>query len=77
MFDKRVAEKLYKPKRRETMIERIRYSVIQLEKMRNPKMLQIIHSLEESNNTIAFASESVLGSLHNILAWHVSKVFTS
>ncbi|KPJ09257.1 SCY1-like protein 2 [Papilio machaon] len=41
--------------------------------MRNPKMLQIIHSLEEGNYTIAFASESVLASLHNILAWHESE----
>ncbi|XP_068627265.1 SCY1-like protein 2 [Battus philenor] len=72
VFDKRIAEKLYKPKRKETMLDRIRYCVTQLEKMRHPRMLQIIHSLEESSHTIAFASESVLASLHNILAWHES-----
>ncbi|CAG5007260.1 unnamed protein product [Parnassius apollo] len=72
VFDKRIAEKLYKPKRKESMLERIRYCVIQLEKMRNPRMLQIIHSLEEGTHTIAFASESVLASLHNILSWHES-----
>ncbi|CAK1588685.1 unnamed protein product [Parnassius mnemosyne] len=72
VFDKRIAEKLFKPKRKETMLERIRYCVIQLEKMRNPRMLQIIHSLEEGTHTIAFASESVLASLHNILSWHES-----
>ncbi|XP_013179550.1 PREDICTED: SCY1-like protein 2 isoform X2 [Papilio xuthus] len=73
VFDKRIADRLYKPKRKEIMIERIRYCVSQLEKLRNPKMLQIIHSLEEGSYTIAFASESVLASLHNILAWHESE----
>ncbi|KAG6452332.1 hypothetical protein O3G_MSEX007551 [Manduca sexta] len=73
-FDKRIADKLYKPKRKETMLDRLRACISQLEKMRHPKMLQIIHSLEEGHNTIAFASESVLASLHNILAWHESSV---
>lgn len=77
IFDKRVAEKLFKPKRKESMLERIRYCVDQLEKMRNPRMLQIIHALEENSHTFAFASESVLGSLHNILTWHVSNFFCS
>ncbi|XP_053624423.1 SCY1-like protein 2 isoform X3 [Plodia interpunctella] len=72
VFDKRIAEKLYKPKRKESMLDRIRACVSQLEKMRHPKMLQIIHSIEEGHNTIAFASEPVLASLHNVLAWHES-----
>lgn len=53
------------------MLDRIRGCIAQLEKMRHPKMLQIIHSLEEGHNTIAFASEPIVGSLQNILAWHV------
>ncbi|KAL0902381.1 hypothetical protein ABMA27_000265 [Loxostege sticticalis] len=72
VFDKRIADKLYKPKRKESMLDRIRGCISQLEKMRHPKMLQIIHSIEEGHNTIAFASEPVLASLHNILAWHES-----
>ncbi|RVE53533.1 hypothetical protein evm_001903, partial [Chilo suppressalis] len=72
VFDKRIADKLYKPKRKESMLDRIRACISQLEKMRHPKMLQIIHSIEEGHNTIAFASEPVLASLHNILAWHES-----
>ncbi|XP_061730149.1 SCY1-like protein 2 isoform X2 [Cydia pomonella] len=72
IFDKRIAEKLYKPKRKESMLDRLRACVALLEKLRHPKMLQIIHSLEEGHNTIAFASEHVLASLHNILAWHES-----
>ncbi|CAH2034539.1 unnamed protein product, partial [Iphiclides podalirius] len=72
IFDKRASEKLFKPKRRECMLRRIRSCVDQLEKLRHPRMLQIIHALEEGTNTFAFASESVLGSLHNILSWHES-----
>ncbi|XP_075991085.1 SCY1-like protein bma isoform X2 [Anticarsia gemmatalis] len=74
VFDKRIAEKLYKPKRKESMLDKIRWCISSMEKMRHPKMLQIIHSLEEGNNTIAFASEPVLGSLHNILSWHESNI---
>ncbi|CAH2103813.1 unnamed protein product [Euphydryas editha] len=54
------------------MLDRIKACVIMLDKMRHPRMLQIIHSLEETHHTLAFASECVLGSLHNILAWHES-----
>ncbi|KAJ8737556.1 hypothetical protein PYW08_000151 [Mythimna loreyi] len=72
VFDKRIAEKLYKPKRKETMLDSIRICIMSMEKQRHPKMLQIIHALEEGATTIAFASEPVLASLHNILNWHVS-----
>lgn len=76
MFDKRIAEKLYKPKRKETMLDSIRICVSTLEKQRHSKMLQVIHALEEGTTTIAFASEPVLGSLHNIMNWHVSTYST-
>lgn len=72
MFDKRIAEKLYKPKRKDTMLDCMRHCVSTMEKWRHPKMLQIIHALEEGTTTLAFASEPVLASLANILAWHVS-----
>ncbi|XP_045784676.1 SCY1-like protein 2 [Maniola jurtina] len=72
VFDKRIADKVYKPKRKETMLDRIKACVLQLDEMRHPRMLQIIHTLEEGHNTYAFASESVFASLHNILAWHES-----
>ncbi|XP_041986366.1 SCY1-like protein 2 [Aricia agestis] len=72
VFDKRIAEKLYKPKRKESMLDRIRASIRQMDKMRHPRMLQVIHGLEEGHHTLAFASEAVMASLHNILAWHES-----
>ncbi|CAG9558359.1 unnamed protein product [Danaus chrysippus] len=70
VFDKRIADKLYKPKRKDSILDRIKACVITLDNMRHPRMLQIIHSLEESHHTLAFASECVFASLHNILAWH-------
>ncbi|XP_052746723.1 SCY1-like protein 2 [Bicyclus anynana] len=72
VFDKRIADKLYKPKRNQSMLERIKTSINILDQLRHPRMLQIIHSLEEGQHSLAFASEAVFASLHNILAWHES-----
>ncbi len=66
-FDKRIAEKLHKPKRKETIAEILRFSVRQLDRFRHPKMLTLLHSVEESSDTLAFATEPVLASLANIL----------
>ncbi|CAH1647542.1 unnamed protein product [Spodoptera littoralis] len=56
------------------MLDCMRLCVSSMEKWRHPKMLQIIHALEEGTTTIAFASEPVLASLANILAWHECNV---
>ncbi|XP_075230291.1 SCY1-like protein bma [Lycorma delicatula] len=69
VFEKRCAEKLHKPKRKETVTELLRGSVRQLERFRHPKILQVLHPVEENNDTLAFASEPVLASLANILAF--------
>lgn len=69
VFEKRSAEKLHKPKRKETVTELLRGSVRQLERFRHPKILQVIHPIEECNETLAFASEPVFASLANILAF--------
>ncbi|XP_048488534.1 SCY1-like protein 2 [Plutella xylostella] len=71
-FDKRVADKIYKNKRKETVLDRVRGCITQLEKMKHPRMLEVIHGIEEGQHTLAFASEPVLASLHNILTWHDS-----
>ncbi|CAO1315978.1 unnamed protein product [Diamesa hyperborea] len=70
LFEKRCAEKLHKPKRKETVTEILRASVKQLERFRHPKILQIVHTVEECPDTLAFATEPVLASLANILAFH-------
>ncbi|KAL1130482.1 hypothetical protein AAG570_011730 [Ranatra chinensis] len=72
VFEKKCAEKLHKPKRKETVTELLRGSVRQLERFRHPKILQVVHSVEESGDTLAFASEPVLASLANILAFQES-----
>jgi hypothetical protein len=74
LFEKRCAEKLHKPKRKETVTEILRASVRQLSRFRHPKILQVVHSVEESSETLAFASEPVLASLANVLAFQESGV---
>lgn len=69
LFEKRCAEKLHKPKRKETVTEILRSSVRQLERFRHPKILQVLHPIEECADTLAFASERVYASLANILAY--------
>ncbi|XP_050361257.1 SCY1-like protein 2 [Nymphalis io] len=71
-FDKRIVDKLYKPKKKDSMLDRIKASIIILERLRHPRLLRIIHTLEEGEHTLAFATEAVYGSLHNILAWQES-----
>ncbi|CAL1266831.1 unnamed protein product [Larinioides sclopetarius] len=68
-FEKRCAEKLHKPKRRETITEILRFSVRQLDRFKHPKMLTLYHPIEESSETLAFATEPVLASLANILGY--------
>ncbi|XP_046472921.1 SCY1-like protein 2 [Neodiprion pinetum] len=69
LFEKRSAEKLHKPKRKETVTEILRGGVRQLERFRHPKILQVMHTVEECSETLAFASEPVLASLANVLAF--------
>ncbi|XP_031640158.1 SCY1-like protein 2 isoform X1 [Contarinia nasturtii] len=72
IFEKRCAEKLHKPKRKETVTEILRNSIKQLERFRHPKILQIIHPVEECPETLAFATEPIFASLANILAYQES-----
>lgn len=61
-----MADKLHKPKRKETISEILRFSVRQLDRFRHPKVLSVVHSVEESCDTLAFATEPVNGSLANV-----------
>ncbi|CAG9821532.1 unnamed protein product [Phaedon cochleariae] len=69
LFEKRCAEKLHKPKRKETVTEILRSSVRQLERFRHPKILNVLHPIEECAETLAFATEPIYASLANILAF--------
>uniref|UniRef100_A0A1I8G759 Protein kinase domain-containing protein n=2 Tax=Macrostomum lignano TaxID=282301 RepID=A0A1I8G759_9PLAT len=70
IFDKKIAEKLHKPKRKETVSEVLRREIRYLERFKHPKLLQIWHPVEECNENLAFATEPVWGSLANFLGNH-------
>ncbi|XP_051175555.1 SCY1-like protein 2 isoform X2 [Leptopilina boulardi] len=76
LFEKRSVEKLTKPKRKETITETLRAGVQNLERFRHPKILQVIHSAEQCQETLAFASEPVLASLANVLAYEEQKALS-
>jgi len=47
MFEKRVADKLHKPKRREIVTDMLRRDAITLSRMRHHRILRVLHSAEE------------------------------
>ena len=57
VFDKRTADKLHKPRRKETISEMLRHGVRQLERCRHPRLLHVLHSVEETGDTLAFATD--------------------
>ncbi|XP_060082197.1 SCY1-like protein 2 [Ylistrum balloti] len=67
IFEKKIADKLHKPRRRETVTEILRQGVQLLEKFKHPRLLGILHPLEESHNSLAFATEPLFASLANVL----------
>lgn len=73
VFEKKLADKLHKPRRKETVTEILKKSVHYLEMLRQPKLiLKVVHSVEDCNETLAFAAEPVIASLANILAYQAS-----
>lgn len=47
LFEKKIADKLHKPRRKETVSEILRKEVQHLERIKHPRILNIIHPLEE------------------------------
>ncbi|XP_032668175.1 SCY1-like protein 2 isoform X1 [Odontomachus brunneus] len=68
LFDKRSVEKLHKPKRKEAVTDILREGATRMERFSHPKLLQA-YKVEECADTLAFASEPVLASLANVLAY--------
>lgn len=52
---------------RDSFVEQLKRSVIQLTKIRHPQILTVQHPLEESRESLAFATEPVFASLANVL----------
>ncbi|XP_076234556.1 SCY1-like protein 2 [Calliopsis andreniformis] len=69
VFEKRVLDK-YPKNDREIILETLKRGVTQLTKLRHPQILTVQHPLEESRDSLAFATEPVLASLANILGHH-------
>ncbi|XP_056635195.1 SCY1-like protein 2 [Diorhabda sublineata] len=66
VFEKRQLERFNKNDR-ELILESLRRGIVQLTKIRHPKILTVQHPLEESRDSLAFATEPVLASIANIL----------
>ncbi|XP_011314045.1 SCY1-like protein 2 isoform X2 [Fopius arisanus] len=69
LFEKRSVEKFHKPKHKEHVTDILRRCPKNLEEFRHPKFLHVIHPVKECSETLAFATEPVLGSLANVLAY--------
>ncbi|XP_022318629.2 SCY1-like protein 2 isoform X1 [Crassostrea virginica] len=67
LFNKKIANKLHKPRRRELVCEILRHDVTLLKKMSNASVLSVCSSLQEDRDSLAFATEPVTGSLANVL----------
>ncbi|CAF0763821.1 unnamed protein product [Didymodactylos carnosus] len=69
VFEKRVLDK-YPKKDRDLIIETMKKGVQQLAKIKHPRILSLQHPLEESRDSLAFATESCFGSLSNALGFY-------
>ncbi|XP_043654232.1 SCY1-like protein 2 [Drosophila teissieri] len=70
VFEKKSLERWSKDDR-ETMLETLRRGVQQLTKIRHPHVLTVQHPLEESRDSLAFATEPVFASLANVVGDNV------
>ncbi|XP_012216452.1 SCY1-like protein 2 [Linepithema humile] len=67
VFEKRMLEKWSAKADRELVLETLKRGVMQLTKLRHPQVLIVQHPLEESRDSLAFATEPVFASLANVL----------
>ncbi|RUS85529.1 hypothetical protein EGW08_006737, partial [Elysia chlorotica] len=66
LFEKKQIDKHHK-RDKEVIIDSLRRGVQQLTKLRHPRILSVIHPLEETREALAFATEPVFSSLANVL----------
>ncbi|XP_015597585.1 SCY1-like protein 2 [Cephus cinctus] len=67
VFEKRLLDRWSGKAEREAVLESLRRGVTQLTKLRHPQILIVQHPLEESRDSLAFATEPVFASLANAL----------
>nr|CAY54151.1 unnamed protein product [Heliconius melpomene] len=68
VFEKKQLDRWSKTDR-DIMIDILKRGIVQLTKLRHPQILTVQHSLEESRESLAFATEPVFASLANILGY--------
>ncbi|CAF3724612.1 unnamed protein product [Adineta steineri] len=68
VLEKRLLDK-YPKKDRDLILEAMKKGVQQLAKIKHPRILSLQHPLEESRDSLAFATESCFGSLSNCLGF--------
>ncbi|CAF2579551.1 unnamed protein product [Rotaria sp. Silwood2] len=69
VLEKRLLDK-YSKKDRELILEAMKKGVQQLAKIKHPRILSLQHPLEESRDSLAFATESCFASLANCLGFY-------
>ncbi|ELU10963.1 hypothetical protein CAPTEDRAFT_109432 [Capitella teleta] len=69
IFEKKQLDR-YSKYEKEKILESFKRGVSQLTRLRHPKILSILHPLEESRESLAFAAEPVFASLANVLHQH-------
>ncbi|XP_015127087.1 SCY1-like protein 2 [Diachasma alloeum] len=67
VFEKRLLDRWSTRQEREAVLEALKRGVAQLTKLRHPQILTVQHPLEESRDSLAFATEPVFASLSNVL----------
>lgn len=69
VLEKKLLDK-YQKKDKDYLLDVFRRGVAQLTRLRHPQVLTVQHALEESRESLAFATEPVFASLANILGAH-------
>ncbi|XP_058803875.1 SCY1-like protein 2 [Phymastichus coffea] len=69
VFEKRLLDQWTDKTTRDIILDTLRKGVVQLTKLRHPQILTVQHPLEESRDSLAFATEPVFASLANILGF--------
>lgn len=67
VFEKRLLDQWTDKSTRDNILDTLKKGVVQLTKLRHPQILTVQHPLEESRDSLAFATEPVFASLANIL----------
>lgn len=67
VFEKRLLDQFQEKSVKDSILETLKRGVVQLTKLRHPQILTVQHPLEESRDSLAFATEPVFASLANIL----------